>query len=85
MTTLRNLLTGPPRPPHVVRVDILAYTPTEVLEETDVTVGRARELTEKYPVTWVNIVDPDAHTLQKLEALFEFHPLALEDSWTGTT
>jgi len=62
------------------RVDVIAYTPTEVLEEHDVTVGRARELVEKYAVTWVDIVDPSGRTLEELETLFGFHPLAIEDS-----
>ncbi len=62
------------------RVDVISYTPTEVLEEHDVTVGRARELVEKYAVTWVDIVDPSGRTLEELETLFGFHPLALEDS-----
>ena len=64
----------------MVRIDVIAYTPMEVLEEHDVTVGRARELVEKYAVTWVNIVDPSGRTLEELETLFGFHPLALEDS-----
>jgi len=64
----------------MARVDVLAYSPTEVLEESDVTVGRARELTEKFPVAWVNILDPDPRTLEELETLFGLHPLALEDS-----
>jgi len=64
----------------MVRIDVIAYTPTEVLEEHDITVGRARELVEKYGVTWMNIVDPSGRTLEELEALFGFHPLALEDS-----
>src|SRR5213594_2488556 len=62
------------------RVDVIAYNPTEVLEEHDVTVGRARELVEKYSVTWVDIVDASGRTLEELETLFGFHPLALEDS-----
>jgi len=64
----------------MVRVDAIAYSPTDVLEEHDITIGRARELVEKYPVTWVNIVDPSGRTLEELETLFAFHPLALEDS-----
>ena len=64
----------------MVRVDVLAYSATEVLEEQDVTVGRGRDLTEKFPVTWVNIIDPDGRTLEELETLFGLHPLALEDS-----
>ncbi len=64
----------------MVRVEVIAYTPTDFVEETDVSIGRCRELVEKYSVTWVNIVDPDGRTLQELEALFGFHPLALEDA-----
>lgn len=64
----------------MVRVDVIAYSPTEVLEEQDVTVGRGRELTERFAVTWVNIVDPDGRTLEELETLFGLHPLACEDS-----
>ena len=64
----------------MVRVQVIAYTPTDVLEEADVTVGRCRELLEKYAVTWVNVVDPDARTLEELETLFAFPPLALEDA-----
>ena len=64
----------------MVRVQVIAYTPTDVLEEADVTVGRCRELLEKYAVTWVNVVDPDTRTLEELETLFAFPPLALEDA-----
>ncbi len=64
----------------MVRIDVIAYTPTEVLEEHDITIGRTRELVEKYAVTWVNIVDASGRTLEELETLFGFHPLALEDS-----
>ncbi len=64
----------------MVRVDVIAYTPTDFLEEADVSIGHCRELVEKYAVTWVNIIDPDARTLQELETLFGFHPLALEDA-----
>ena len=64
----------------MARVEVIAYSDTEFLEERDVTVGRCRELVESYDVTWVNIVDPDGRTLQELETLFDFHPLALEDA-----
>jgi len=64
----------------MVRIEVIAYTPTDFLEEHDVTIGRCRELVEKYSVTWVNIVDPDGRTLEELETLFNFHPLALEDA-----
>ena len=64
----------------MARVDVISYSPTDVVEESDVTVGRARELTEKNPVTWVDVVDPDPRVLQELETLFGLHPLALEDA-----
>lgn len=64
----------------MTRIEVIAYSPTDFLEEADVTVGHCRELIEKNAVTWVNIVDPDGRTLAELETLFGFHPLALEDS-----
>ncbi|HEY7588145.1 MAG TPA: magnesium/cobalt transporter CorA [Thermoplasmata archaeon] len=67
----------------MVRVEVVAYSPTEFLEETDVSVGRCRDLLERFHVTWVNIVDPDGRTLEELETLFGFHPLALEDAATA--
>ncbi len=65
---------------NVTRIEVIAYSPTDFLEEKDVTVGRCRELVEKYQVTWVNVVDPDTRTMAQLETLFNLHPLALEDS-----
>lgn len=64
----------------MVRIEVIGYSPTDFLEEADVTVGRCRELVEKFPTIWINIVDPDSHTLAELETLFGFHPLALEDA-----
>ena len=64
----------------MVRVEVLAYTPTDFLEEKDVTIGRCRDLAEKYAVTWVDVVDPNEHTLEELGTLFGCHPLALEDA-----
>src|SRR5438094_9871179 len=64
----------------MVRVQVIAYTPTDFLEEPDTTIGRCRELVEKNAVTWVNVVDPDERTLDERETLFGFHPLALEDA-----
>jgi magnesium transporter len=64
----------------MVRVEVLAYTPTELLDEKDVTMGRCRELAEKYAVTWLDIVDPDERTFEELGTLFGCHPLALDDA-----
>ncbi len=64
----------------MARIEVIGYSPTEFVEEADVTIGRCREMIERFPVTWMNIVGPDAHTLAELETLFGFHPLALEDA-----
>lgn len=64
----------------MARTDVIAYSEGDFLEEKEVTIGHCRELIEKYAVTWVNIIDPDGRTLEELETLFGFHPLALEDS-----
>src|SRR5204862_7443474 len=64
----------------MVRVEVLAYTPTDFLEEKDVTIGRCRDLAEKYAVTWVDVVDPNERTREELGTLFGCHPLALEDA-----
>lgn len=59
---------------------MVAYSPSEVIEEAHVTLERCVELTEKYPATWVDIVDLDPKDSANLERLFALHPLALEDS-----
>src|SRR5207249_2838640 len=64
----------------MARVDVIAYTPTEFFEEKDVTIGRCRDLVEKYAVTWVNVVGLDDRTAGELETLFGAHPLALDDA-----
>ena len=64
----------------MVRVDVLAYTPTDFVEEKDATIGRCRDLIEKFSVTWVNIVDLDERTQEELQALFGLHHLAVEDA-----
>jgi len=64
----------------MVRVEVIAYTPTEFLEEHDITIDRCRELLDTHAVTWVNVVDPDGPTIEALEKVFGLHPLALEDA-----
>src|SRR2546429_6030326 len=39
---------------------------SDFLEEKDVTIGRCRDLAEKYAVTWVDVVDPNERTLDEL-------------------
>jgi len=64
----------------MVRIDAVSYGPEGVSEETDITVGRCRELVEKHGVTWIDIVDMEGRTREELEALFALHPLPLEDA-----
>jgi len=64
----------------MVRIDAVSYSAEGVFEEADVTVGRCRELVEKYTVTWIDVVDVDNRTRQELETLFSLHPLSLEDA-----
>src|SRR5207245_3368947 len=64
----------------MVRVEVIAYTPTEFLEEHDITIDRCRELLDTHTVTWVNVVDPDGPTVEALQKVFGLHPLALEDA-----
>src|SRR5437588_12795365 len=64
----------------MARVDVIAYTPTEFLEEKDVTIGRCRDLVEKYAVTWVNVVGLDDRTAGELETIFGADQLAVGDA-----
>src|SRR3972149_6730803 len=52
----------------MVRIDAVSYGPEGVSEETDITVGRCRELVEKHGVTWIDIVDMEGRTREELEA-----------------
>ena len=61
-------------------IRILAYGPTELLEENVVDVRRVREYMNKLPVTWVDVEGlGDAETIHALGELFGVHRLALED------
>src|SRR5437773_10952675 len=54
----------------MARVDVIAYTPTEFLEEKDVTIGLCRDLVEKYAVSWVNDGGLDDRTTGELGTFF---------------
>lgn len=64
----------------MARVDVIAYSPQGMVEEAHVTFARCLELLEKYPVTWINVVALEAGDLPQLEAMFNLHPIALEDA-----
>jgi len=65
---------------HKTEIDVVAYGPDGFVEERGVTLGRVRELLGKWPVTWVNLEGlGDLEVLQQTAAMFELHPLVLED------
>lgn len=63
----------------MARIDVIAYSPTDIVEESNVTLSRCIELIGKFPTTWINIVNLDKGSSDLLEHLFGFHHLALED------
>lgn len=62
----------------------MAYSPNEIVEEAHVDFEHCIPFIEKYPVTWINIVDLDEKDIPTMERLFKLHPLALEDSLDET-
>jgi magnesium transporter len=73
-----TVIVHPEAAPPTIRV--LAYGPTEVLEEKIVEVRRVRDFLDKQPVTWVDVEGlGDASTIHALGEVFGVHRLALED------
>jgi magnesium transporter len=73
-----TVIVPPEAAPSTIR--ILAYGPTELLEEHVVDARRVREYMNKQPVTWVDVEGlGDAGTIHALGELFGVHRLALED------
>jgi magnesium transporter len=73
-----TVIVPPEAAPSTIR--ILAYGPTELLEENVVDARRVREYMNKQPVTWVDVEGlGDAGTIHALGELFGVHRLALED------
>jgi magnesium transporter len=65
-------------PQPVVR--LMAYGPTEYVEQTIVRPAELEPYLSKYPVNWINVDGlGDAHLIQELGERFQLHPLALED------
>lgn len=62
------------------QVSVIAYGPTELVEETNPTIGRIEALRKKHPVVWIHVAGlGDEKTLRALGEHFRLHPLALED------
>ncbi len=61
-------------------IDVTAYGPDGLVEETIEDPGRLPGYLEKWPVTWINVTGlADVGLIQKIGDLFGLHPLALED------
>lgn len=81
--------TAPGAAPGVIEVDpqsprpairAIAYGPDRFQEQTIDSPAKIGELLAHWPVTWVNVEGlGDAATIKELGALFNLHPLALED------
>jgi magnesium transporter len=73
-----TVIVHPEAAPPTIR--ILAYGPTEVLEEHVVEARRVRDFLDKQPVTWVDVEGlGDASTIHALGEIFNVHRLVLED------
>lgn len=73
--TLRIDPTSPPP-----RIEVIAYGPDAIEEHTITAVSEIGALLGRHAVTWINVDGlGDADLLRELAALFQLHPLALED------
>lgn len=72
-------LTVDPEAPRPV-IKLMAYGPERFVERDIAHVDDLREFVGHWPVCWVNVDGlGDALTLERLAALFQLHPLAMED------
>ncbi|MBL7016243.1 MAG: magnesium/cobalt transporter CorA [Kiritimatiellales bacterium] len=61
-------------------IHVMAYGPDALEEQTVESVGGLEAFIGKWPVTWINVNGlGNEETLRQLGAMFELHPLALED------
>jgi magnesium transporter len=76
---------SPPEPTALAtRIDVVAYGPEALIEEEGVDVARLAELREagpeNWPVIWIDVLGlADNQALSDLCALFDLHPLVIED------
>lgn len=62
------------------RIDVLAYSPHEIVEVSDIELDHLGRLRDAHPVLWVNVTGfGDVDTLIAVGELFGLHGLALED------
>jgi magnesium transporter len=64
----------------MVKIDVISYSKTDLVEEENVELSRCIELIGKNQSTWINIIGIDQKTAGLLESLFNIHALPLEDT-----
>jgi magnesium transporter len=67
----------------MARVTLIGYNSKEYEEKFEPKIEEALSCSEKYPVVWLDIVNPEKEEIQKLETVFGLEPLALEDIVRG--
>ena len=74
-----TLVAHPEEPKPVIRV--MAFSDGELIEETVEKLPRLRELTGKYPVTWIDVEGlGDTEIIGQLGEMYGLHRLSLEDA-----
>ena len=72
------LISDPDAAPTVINV--VAFSPTEILEKQNVSPDDITGLRDQYPCLWVNVHGlRDVQLIERLGTDFSLHPLALED------
>lgn len=62
------------------RINVICYGPDELAEHNGVAAEKLPELIAGQPVSWIDVYGlADVETLRRIGALFNLHPLALED------
>lgn len=63
-----------------IRMQLIAYSETDLIELDIKDPNVISEYLGKYPVTWLNVIGlGDVHILQQIAKIFNFHALAMED------
>ncbi len=61
-------------------IDVVGFSPSDIVEKKNVTVQEVAELRERYHCLWVDVHGlKDVQVIEQLGTEFALHPLALED------
>ncbi len=73
-----TLIVDPDAPPP--KIQVIAYGEDDLIEQEIADPATLKEFLDRWPVTWVNVDGlGDIERLQAVAAVFELHPLELED------